>query len=183
MEVPRLGGRTGAGAAGLHHSHSNAGCLTHWVRLGIETTSSWIPVRYVTAEPQQELCQSQLYKTFFPFLFSFCSGKSDSPAILWTGGWVGLVLLHHHLESIVLGVPGYCILEILWLLILGTFWSLISAFLTPQVIWIYVEVCVGTCFQNKKQVQNSAHLSGFKFALEFVLTLPHYLVRFSVFLR
>ena len=27
----------------LHHSHSNAGSLTHWVRLGIEPTSSGAP--------------------------------------------------------------------------------------------------------------------------------------------
>ena len=31
-------------AAGLHHSHSNAGSLTHWVRPGIEPASSWVVV-------------------------------------------------------------------------------------------------------------------------------------------
>ena len=35
-------GRIGAIAAGLHHSHSNLGSLTHWVRPGIEPTSSWV---------------------------------------------------------------------------------------------------------------------------------------------
>ena len=35
--------------------HSNAGSLTHWARPGIELLSSWILVRFVTAELQQEL--------------------------------------------------------------------------------------------------------------------------------
>ena len=63
-------GRTGATAAGLHHSHSNllselcvsraaihnnARPLTHRVRPGIKPMSSWILVRFVTAKSQQEL--------------------------------------------------------------------------------------------------------------------------------
>ena len=36
-------------------AHSNAGSLTHWARPGIEPTSSWILVRFVSVEPQQEL--------------------------------------------------------------------------------------------------------------------------------
>ena len=72
MQVPRLGARDqiGATAAGLHHSHSNtrsepcltyttahsnSGSLTHWVRPGIQPTSSWILVGFVTTEPQREL--------------------------------------------------------------------------------------------------------------------------------
>ena len=31
----------------LHHTHGNAGSLTHWARPGIEPTSSWILVRFV----------------------------------------------------------------------------------------------------------------------------------------
>ena len=31
--------------------HGNSRCLTHWVRPGIEPVSSWILVRFVTAEP------------------------------------------------------------------------------------------------------------------------------------
>ena len=50
-------GRTRAVAAGLHHNHSNAGSLTHWARTGIEPASSWTLVRFVYAEPQQELLQ------------------------------------------------------------------------------------------------------------------------------
>ena len=45
----------GAVSAGLCHSHSSAGSLTHWVGLGIKLTSSWILIGIVTAEPQQEL--------------------------------------------------------------------------------------------------------------------------------
>ena len=63
-------GWMGATAAGLHHSHSNMGSkphvtytttqgttssLTHWERPGIEPTSSWILVGFITAEPQWEL--------------------------------------------------------------------------------------------------------------------------------
>ena len=35
----------GIAAASLHHSHSNARSLTHWVRPRIEPASSWIPVK------------------------------------------------------------------------------------------------------------------------------------------
>ena len=48
-------GRIGAAAAPLHHSHSNAGFLTHWARPGIELESSGIPVGFITIEPQWEL--------------------------------------------------------------------------------------------------------------------------------
>ena len=36
----------------LPHSYSNARCLAHWERPGMEPTFSWILVRLVTAEPQ-----------------------------------------------------------------------------------------------------------------------------------
>ena len=36
-------------------AHSNAWSLSHWARPGIKPSSSWIPVRLTTAEPQQEL--------------------------------------------------------------------------------------------------------------------------------
>ena len=65
--------RIGATAAGLCHSHSNAattseprlwhdttahanaGSLIHWARPGIEPMSSWILVRFISAEPRWEL--------------------------------------------------------------------------------------------------------------------------------
>ena len=36
-------------------AHGNAGSLTHLVRPGINPASSWIPVRFVSTVPQQEL--------------------------------------------------------------------------------------------------------------------------------
>ena len=45
-------------------AHSNAGSLTHWVRPGIEPTSSWVLVGFITAEPQQELLLWLLFTDF-----------------------------------------------------------------------------------------------------------------------
>ena len=42
-----------ATTAGLRHSHSHAGSLTHRARPGIEPDTSWIPVRFVCAAPRQ----------------------------------------------------------------------------------------------------------------------------------
>ena len=84
-------GRTGAIATGLNHSHNhtrsklhtiyttahyNTGNLTHWARPGIKPAwhiyplklhclwYSWIPVRFVTVESQQELPWVLLNKIF-----------------------------------------------------------------------------------------------------------------------
>ena len=63
----RLGGHSGATAAGLCHSHSNVGSVTsitahgkarsptHRAKPGIEPTSSRIPVRFISDAPQREL--------------------------------------------------------------------------------------------------------------------------------
>ena len=58
-------GQIWATAVSLHHSHSNVGSephlrptpqlTAHRVRPGIKLVSSWILVRFITAEPQQEL--------------------------------------------------------------------------------------------------------------------------------
>ena len=40
---------------GLHNSSWQHWSLTHWVRPGIEPTSSWILVRFIIVEPQWEL--------------------------------------------------------------------------------------------------------------------------------
>ena len=60
-------GRIGAAAASLHHSHSNmgsephttahgnGGSLTHWASPGIEPTTSWFLVGFVSPEPRWEL--------------------------------------------------------------------------------------------------------------------------------
>ena len=46
-------GPVGAVDASLHHSHSNAGSLTHRVRPGVESSSSRILVRFVSAAPRR----------------------------------------------------------------------------------------------------------------------------------
>ena len=70
MEVPRVGVRLElqllptsqpqqcqipAVSATYTTVHSNAGSLTYWLGAGIKPTSSWILVRFITTEPQQEL--------------------------------------------------------------------------------------------------------------------------------
>ena len=61
-------GRIRATAASLHHSHSNVRSPTHWARPGIEPVSSWILVRFISAEPRWEL---QHQNFFVEFLFGF----------------------------------------------------------------------------------------------------------------
>uniref|UniRef100_A0A8D1PEQ8 von Willebrand factor A domain-containing protein 8 n=1 Tax=Sus scrofa TaxID=9823 RepID=A0A8D1PEQ8_PIG len=55
MEVPRLGVELDLQLPACTTAHSNAGSLTHWVRPGMEAVSSWMLVRFISAEPQQEL--------------------------------------------------------------------------------------------------------------------------------
>ena len=50
-------------------AHGNALSLTHWARPGTEPASSWILVRFVSAEPRQEL--HVFYLKVPPFSFSF----------------------------------------------------------------------------------------------------------------
>ena len=49
-------------------ARSNAWSLTHWVRPGLEPTSSWLPVRFISVEPQWEL----QYLIFFNGSCSMC---------------------------------------------------------------------------------------------------------------
>ena len=87
---PQAKGRIWATAAILHHSHSNVrselcqqcriraytaahgsdGSLTHWVRPGIKPASSWILVRFVSAEPWWELQASVLLMSGLVLLWS-----------------------------------------------------------------------------------------------------------------
>ena len=83
MEVPRLG--VGLDIQ-LHHSRNsvgsgvhlrttpqlmgNAGSLTHWMRPGIETASSWIPVGFVSTAPQRE-------PQFYFILLTVCLVKQN----------------------------------------------------------------------------------------------------------
>ena len=51
-----------AAAADLYHSHSNTRSLAHWARPGIESTSLWLLVESVTAEPHRELHKNSFWK-------------------------------------------------------------------------------------------------------------------------
>ena len=84
-------GRIGAVATGLYQSHSNAGSeplsgtyttahgstgsLTHWLRPGINPTSSWILVGFVNHWDATETSFYTVYRTFFLLhcLISFLS--------------------------------------------------------------------------------------------------------------
>ena len=55
-------GRIRAKASSLNHSPSNASYLTQWAKPGIQSTSAWIPVGFISLEPQQELPQFLLLK-------------------------------------------------------------------------------------------------------------------------
>ena len=46
-------------------AHSNAGSLTHRAKAGIEPVFSWILVRFIITEPQQEL---SFFFVFLPFI-------------------------------------------------------------------------------------------------------------------
>ena len=62
----------------LHPARSNARSPTHWARPGMEPTSSWILVKFVSAVPQGELLGS---------IFCPCKGLSIST------GWWGLSMM------------------------------------------------------------------------------------------
>ena len=65
-EVLRLGVKSELELPAYTTAHGNARPLTHGAGPGIETTSSWILVRFVTTEAQREL----LYRAYF-ILFYF----------------------------------------------------------------------------------------------------------------
>ena len=82
-------GQIGATGTGLRHSHTNTRSkqhlwtapqlmaipsLTHWVRQGIEPTSSWILVRFVSAELQWEIPHTYFFIFFLSFFLSFFLG-------------------------------------------------------------------------------------------------------------
>ena len=53
----------GATDAGLHHHHSSTGSPTHWMRPGIEPTSSWILAGFASAAPQRALHSYKLFQS------------------------------------------------------------------------------------------------------------------------
>ena len=58
MKVPRLGVTSELQLPAYTTAHSSAGSLIWWARPGIEPTSAWILVMFVTTEPRQELLYS-----------------------------------------------------------------------------------------------------------------------------
>ena len=62
-------------------AHGNAESLT-WVRPGIEPTSSWILVGFITTEPQQEL-QGNISKDS-PLSNSLCNFVQGTMAEMWS---------------------------------------------------------------------------------------------------
>ena len=55
MEVPRLGVKLKLQLPAYTTAHGNAWSLTHWAMPRIEPASSWILIRFVSAEPWWEL--------------------------------------------------------------------------------------------------------------------------------
>ena len=86
-------GPIGAAAASLYHSHDNVGSephaayttahgndgsLTHWSRPGIEPSSSWIVVCFITTEPWQECPKILCYRIHDPRGYA-----SSYPVVRW----------------------------------------------------------------------------------------------------
>ena len=65
MEIPRLPQQCQIRATFVTYitAQGNLGSLTHRVRSGIKPESSWIPVRFLTTEPQGELLNMAIFKT------------------------------------------------------------------------------------------------------------------------
>ena len=82
-----------AASATYTTAHSNTRSLTHWARPGMEPTSSWKPVGFITTEPQGELCPFLIYIEplyFGPMLLLLINHysttvKNDSH-LKWLGG-------------------------------------------------------------------------------------------------
>lgn len=97
-------GQTGAGAAGLCHSHGNRSephlrsmpqlaatsvrSLTHWARLGIEPTSSQRPYQVLNLlghSRNSYLVLNSSQCIFFFFLFGHAHGMRKFPVLNWLG--------------------------------------------------------------------------------------------------
>ena len=62
----------------------NAGTLTHWVRSGIEPTSLWILVRFVSTKPWQELHKAALFRIAKIWKQSMCPSTGEWINKPWT---------------------------------------------------------------------------------------------------
>ena len=64
-------------------AHCNTRSLTHWSGTGIKSTSSWILVRFVSAEPYWELHIAYFYITVYIILTNELVDKLLSPFIIF----------------------------------------------------------------------------------------------------
>ena len=107
MEVPRLDVKselqllaytTATATQELSHvcdlHHSSTGSLTQWVKPGIELTSSWMQVGFITAEPQGKLPK---------MLVIFMTVIVTLTLLIWefSCGTVGLKIRCYHFSSCV----------------------------------------------------------------------------------
>ena len=98
-------GRIGAAAAGLYHSHSNAGSLTHGVRPGIKSPSLWILVGFVNCWAMKGTLNDFLYTEEFltklNIVLEFPGSlavKDSALSLLWHSfnPWPGTPACHRH---------------------------------------------------------------------------------------
>ena len=101
-------------------ANGNAGSLTHWVRPGIEHASSWMLVRFVSAEPRWELLFLYFYYYSFSFLATFLAHGSSHARdwiwaaaqprpqlwlhwilnpLSWAGNWMVLLQIQHWIPN------------------------------------------------------------------------------------
>ena len=68
-------------------AHGNTICLTHWVRPGTESASSWILVRFISAGPRQELLlvilDPLIFHVNFRIVVLYSSKNSSGGVSLW----------------------------------------------------------------------------------------------------
>ena len=104
--------RIRAVAAGLHHSHSSMGSkaplwltprltantrsLTHWAKPGIESASSRILVRFVTAEPRWELLGLQFLSPLI-----ICRNKQIVHILVHKITFIVLLAVNYHKSNII----------------------------------------------------------------------------------
>ena len=70
-------------------AHSNTGALIHWARPGIEPESSWMPVRFVSTEPQRELQELRSFFTRRFCLRALCSIFITCKTNKMPAQWIG----------------------------------------------------------------------------------------------
>ena len=110
-------------------AHGNARSLTHWARPGIESTTSWLLVGFVSVAPRQELLPPFLFKSQLPSevghvfrcVWTLCCSSANSwigllicmspPAFSasWTRGWGRQACPHLHASALLCLTPAGCV--------------------------------------------------------------------------